>query len=87
MNPGTIHCKVNFFLLSRMDEFHLNHAVKPLRQLSASVSVMSRLRFTVGFNVLSRYCGTSSFGMRFAGVGFKLWFGVVLVANIVSLTM
>ena len=45
-------------LLSRIDAFHLNQAVKPLSQFSASVSVMSQLRFTVGFNVFSRRCGS-----------------------------
>ena len=73
-------CFVTGHLLSRIHVFHLNQVVKPLSQFSASVSIMSRLWFTVGFNVFSRHCGKLGLGMRFAGVGFRFWFGVVLVA-------
>ena len=64
-------------LLSRIDAFHLNQAANPFSQFSASVSVMSRLRFTVGFNVFSRRCGL---GMRVAGVGLWSRCGVSVLA-------
>ena len=53
-----------------------------LSQFSPSVSAMSWLRKMAGFNLFSRRCGTSSFGMRFAAVGFRFRFGVVVACMV-----
>ena len=47
-------------LLLRSGAFHSNHAANPFSQLSASVRVMSRLRFVLGFRVFSNHCGLES---------------------------
>ena len=49
-------------LVSRMGAFHSNHTVNPFGQLSASVMDMSRMRFPLGFSVLSRRCGLGDCG-------------------------
>ena len=56
-------------LVSRIGAFHLNHAVNPFSQVSASVMDMSRMRGPFGFSVLSRLCGLVEWG---SGV----WFGI-----------
>ena len=53
-------------LLSRIDAFHLNKAVNPFSQLSASVRDISRLRLPVGFSVFSKRCGL---GVWVDGIG------------------
>ena len=55
-------------LLSRIDVFHLNQAVNPFSQLSASVRDISCLRLPDGFSVFSKRCGL---GVWVNGIGLR----------------
>ena len=59
---------VTGLLLSRIDAFQLSQAANPFSQFSASVNVMSGLRFTLGFNVFSR-----RWDLEMKGAGVGLW--------------